>query len=90
MWSLTHHVSDDVETLLARGRPLARDHALHADFLRSADDLPLLGDNTTVHGADEDVNTLEVFLQLRVVIRQVSDTDLDSRGLPIRDDGLRY
>ena len=86
----TYDVSDDTNSLGTRSRPVARHDALHADLLRSAEDFPLLADNTGVHGADEDVDALEVPLQLLVVIGQVPDADFDPGSLESLDDRLRH
>ena len=76
----TYDVGDDTDTLGTRGRPVARHDALHADLLRSAEDLSLLADDSGVHGADEDVDASQVLLELLEVVVQVADADLDARG----------
>ena len=83
-----YRVSEEPDTPRTRGRPVAGDDALDTDFLRRAEDLALVADDPGVDGADEDVDTLQVLLQLLVVVGQLPDSDLHPRRLQLHGCGL--
>ena len=74
---VTHHVEEDTDAPSPWGAPVARDEALDAHLLRSAEDLLLVADDAGVHGAQEDLDALQVLLQLVEIVGHVSDADLD-------------
>ncbi len=86
----THHISEEADTLCSRGSEVTRDDALDTDFLRGAEDLPLLADDPSIDGADKDVDALQELLELLVVVGQVPDADLDPGRLQLLSGGLRH
>ena len=87
---MTHHISENTDSLGTWSCPVSRYDALDAHFLRSAKDVPLLANNTSINGTDEDVYALQILLQLLEVVDQVSGANFNSGGLQRPNNRLRH
>ncbi len=67
---------------------VARDDALHPDFLRGADDVALRAQCPDNDDADENVRAFEGLLEALDAVVQVSRADLDAPRTQVGDCGL--
>ena len=86
-------MTDDVvvrpHALCPRRGKVAGNYALHACFLCGAEDVPLEGDDKGINGADQNVHTFDHFLQLLVVVGDVTLANFDASSAQTLRLGLR-
>ena len=85
----TYDVVIRPHTLSPRRGKVARNDALYAHLLRSAENVSLKGNDEGVNRADQNVHPFDRFLQLLVVVGDVTLADFDSSSAQTLGLGLR-